>query len=638
MRLHTFHRSLAAALIVLMIALPLMPAPAAAMSTAKEVAQGADINRQIDNQSVLINDPFLTTWVNGIGAKLAALRARQDITYRFEILDSNEVNAFALPGGFLHIDMGLLNYVGSDDELAAVMGHEMGHVERRHVVTLNQKGTLLGILIGVLSILSPIAYVLGGTAGDLAFSKFSREDELQADQYGLLLMTRAGYDPLSNIDMMVGLGRLGKDGPDSAPDKAFQSHPLPKDRINHLLGYPELDNPPADQIIAQGLHDEAEGRFMYARARLTTALAKASGNSIAREHVARLNVALHESGAPGQPHERIAAASLPDAYGLSDVATRIAEARSVTDSDTKLARERSKAAAQDIESLFNALEAQSNSIPNLGSPKKKGNNLSQAVDGLNRITRAINGTLDFSSDALHQAPKLAAENQGPLKDMADTISEGPPTAKTRALLPLYPSLVTALAGSSDQLVQGVDQARAAISMGSDALQTLKDFLAALNGLDTTSGDITSKDMPKVQAAMDHAVSAWEAASTAAADAANLVYAAQTTTLSVQVTLLDLYSSRERYAAFQRALAYRFPGVQTPDYAAVLRSGVAPGELSCNAWLSYETKTPVSQWLQTERRSGLPCTQQALDRHLLGESMEIAEGLIYQNYIQEPAKV
>ena len=97
-------------------------APAAAMSTAKEVSLGAGISKQIDDENVLITDPFLVNWVDGVGGKLAANRYRQDINYQFEILDTDEINAFALPGGFMHADMGLLNFVGSDDELAAVLG------------------------------------------------------------------------------------------------------------------------------------------------------------------------------------------------------------------------------------------------------------------------------------------------------------------------------------------------------------------------------------------------------------------------------------------------------------------------------------------------------------------------------------
>src|ERR1700674_328552 len=254
-------RFIAALTLSVFIATIAMPsAPARAMSTSAEISQGEGLNKQIDRQSLLVTDPFLTTWVTGIGGKLAQYRVRQDITYRFTVINSNEINAFALPGGFIHLDLGLLNTVSSDDELASVMGHEMGHVERRHVVTLRQKGNLLSILIGVLSILTPIAYIFGGYGGDLVFYKFSRQDELQADQYGLLLMSRAGYDPQSTADVLSKLG--GQEG-SAHPDKYFASHPGAKDRVAHVLGYPELSQTNAPQLTAQALHDTDEGRFSY---------------------------------------------------------------------------------------------------------------------------------------------------------------------------------------------------------------------------------------------------------------------------------------------------------------------------------------------------------------------------------------
>src|SRR5271165_4260851 len=213
--------------------------PALAMSTATEISKGGAISQEIDRESLLVDDPFLTNWVNGIGSNLAKYRAREDITYSFHIINSDEINAFALPGGFVHVDMGLLNTVSSDDELAAVMAHEMGHVERRHAVTLEEKANILGVLIGVLSILSPIAYALGGYGGDLAMNKFSRQDELQADQYGLLLMSRAGYDPQSMVSFM---DRLGKEegGDTDVLNKYFEDHPESEARVAHLQGYPQL--------------------------------------------------------------------------------------------------------------------------------------------------------------------------------------------------------------------------------------------------------------------------------------------------------------------------------------------------------------------------------------------------------------
>ncbi|MGI8737708.1 MAG: M48 family metalloprotease [Candidatus Eremiobacter antarcticus] len=631
-------RAIARVMAGILLAVILMPAAAGAMSTEKEIAQGQDLNRQVDDQSMLVTDPFLSNWVNGVGSRLARNRARQEITYRFEIINSDEINAFALPGGYMHADIGLLNFVNSDDELAAVLGHEMGHVERRHVVTLGQKANILGILIGVLSILSPIAYALGGYGGDLAFYKFSRQDELQADQYGLLLMTRAGYDPHANVDLMAHLDKLESSSPGARQEKALLDHPRPKDRIAHLLGYPELNKPSVDQITAQAIHDEQEGRFSYARGRLLTALKQSPDNQLARSHVTRNEIALHESGAPGQLHERSLAYSQAVDAGVEDVAAQLARAQNIGREDARLARDRGKSAQQDIESLFSALESQTHSIPNLGSPKKKGNNLSKAIEGLNHLTRDINGTLDVSSDVIATAPKLTADNQSPLKDLADAISEGPPTAKTRALLPLYPSMIANLSSASDQFVAGIDSARAAISMGSDAVHQLTDFLAALNALDTSSGDIAAKDMPRVQAALNAATTAWDAAAATAANASDITYAAQTQTLSARITFLDLYSSRERYDAYRSALAYRFAGVQLPDYETVLRSGASPGELGCSSWVSYETKSPLALVLREAHATGLSCADLALRHHLMAESMEIAEGLLYENYVDEPAKV
>lgn len=628
-------------LAALLLAGIIMPAlPAAAMSTAKEVAQGQDINKQIADENTLVTDPFLTNWVNGIGAKLAENRYRTDINYRFEILNTDEINAFALPGGFMHADMGLLNFVGSDDELAAVLGHEMGHVERRHVVTLSQKATVLGILIGVISILSPIASMLGGYGGDLAFGKFSRQDELQADRYGLLLMSRAGYDPQSNVDLMAHLGKMEGNAPESRADKALRSHPPPQDRIAHLMGYPELNNPSVDQIVAEAIHDESEGRYSYARARLELALKRSPNHKLAESHLATVQVALHDAGVQvSELHPRsVAFFHELDAFSIGDTATRLAKAQAITRDDAGLARDRAKSARGDMQTLFNSLEGQTHSIPNLGPSKKKGNNLSKAIAGLAHITRDINDTLNMSQDVLGTAPGLIAENLGPLKDMADSISDGPPTAKTRALLPQYPSIAANLSAGSDQLVSAVDDARASIAMGSDSVHKLSDFLAALNALDTTRGDIADKDMGKVQIALDAAAASWDAVAAMALKAANITYAAQTETLSTQITLLDLFSSRERYEAYRRALAFRFPGVQTPDYQTVLNSGVTPGELGCTTWIAYETKDRVSTLLRNQRATGLACADLALRRNLFTESMEVAEGLLYEDYIEVPEKV
>jgi predicted Zn-dependent protease len=631
-----FIAALTLSVFIATIAMP--PAPARAMSTSAEISLGEGLSKQVDRESLLVTDPFLTTWVTGIGDKLAKYRERQDITYRFTVINSDEINAFALPGGFIHVDLGLMNTVSSDDELASVMAHEMGHVERRHVVTLNQKGNLLSILIGVLSILSPIAYLFGGYGGDLLFNKFSRQDELQADQYGLLLMSRAGYDPRSMVDMMERLADM-EGLPQSKADKAFANHPPPKDRVAHLMGYPQLDKPNADQLTQQGLHDQEEGRLSYAQVRLQDALAARSANALASEHLAEVDVALKadEAAAPAGSQLALAQAAAWDAT-RRDLETNLAEATSVTNNDAALVREQAKAGNNDVETFFNQLNSLSSAVPNMGSPKKEGNNLSVALAGLDHIARDVNGTLGLTSDVLGTAPQLLSDNRALLSDLAKPLRESQPSPRTLAVLPSYGAMIAGVGAASDQLVRSSGHARAAISMGTDAAHLLNDYLVVLNSLDTTKGDIDPKDMPKVQAAMDKAVGAWDGVLAMAQRSQDETYAAQTRWLSAQITLLDMTSSRARYDAFARVLAFRFPGIALPDYGTVAGLGVPAGEVACSAWLAFETKQPAVDLIRQGQSSGRSCVDLALDKQLMAESMEIAVGLVYQDYIDKPHKI
>jgi len=629
-------RRFVCALLILCLLTSSVPAPASAMSTQAEIQWGKQLNDEVDSQSFIVTDPFLTNWVGQIGAKLAEHRNRTDITYHFEMIDSNEINSFALPGGFIHVDMGLLNFASSDDQVAAVIGHEMGHVERGHVTSLRNKGNILSILIGVLSILSPIGYLLGGTAGDLAYLKFSRQDELQADQYGLLLMSQAGYDPRSNVDVFAQLGKL--EGNDPAADKYFLDHPAPTDRTAHLLGYPELSQATASTITAAAMHDEMEGRYSYAQARLDDALAKDPSFALARSHISELRIATTESApnADGAGRGVSAAAFETDASATADAAAALAATDNAARDDVAAAADRAKSGGQDVETFVGQLQSLSNAAPNLGTPKKKGNNLSVAVECLNRLTRDINGTIDMTSDVMGTAPGLVDDVRGTIKAMTDPFRDGPLTPKYRALLPWYPSMTNGLRQSADDLVDSIDRSRASITLSQDSLHSAADFFSALNRLDTTSGDISDKDMPAVKASMDAALAVWDRAAQLATQASDEMYAAQSRSLSVQITLNDLESSPDRYAAYQRALEYRFPGVKIPDYQAALASGLPPGELGCAAWYSYESKKPLSDVLATERNTGQSAVDLAREDGLFGESLEIAAGLLLQDYIEKPS--
>src|SRR5450755_1587008 len=224
----TFKRALAAIAAVAVTAAS-FPAPAGAVSTSTEIRMGQLEARQVDAENPLMNDPVLNTWVTGIEDNLAKYRARPDITYTVKIVDTNEINAFSLAGGFIYVNFGTLNFASSDDELAGVLGHETGHVERRHVITGNAKAQVLNILLGILSFTSPFVYRFGNLIGDLSMNKMSRIDELQADQYGLQLMSRAGYDPDAMLSFMEHMQKeFGNSG--NGLEKYFQDHPDPVDR------------------------------------------------------------------------------------------------------------------------------------------------------------------------------------------------------------------------------------------------------------------------------------------------------------------------------------------------------------------------------------------------------------------------
>ena len=173
------------------------PARVLAMSTQKEIALGQSYDQQIVSSSVVETDPLLNAYVQGIAGNLWDQVARKDLPYNVKIMKDSQVNSFATMGGFIYINEGLIDFVQSDDELAGVMGHETGHIERRHVLTSNSKAELIQLLFGIASMFSPIIYAFGGLAEEGLIMKISREDEIQADRYGLQLMSRGGYDPES---------------------------------------------------------------------------------------------------------------------------------------------------------------------------------------------------------------------------------------------------------------------------------------------------------------------------------------------------------------------------------------------------------------------------------------------------------
>src|SRR5690348_5235378 len=255
------------------------PSPALALSTQGEIEMGRAYDQQIVSTNVIENDPLLNQWVQSVSQKLWTETARKDVPYNVKILKESDINAFSTMGGYLYVNEGLLDFVQSDDELAGVIGHETGHIERRHAVTMQTKSNILSLLLGVASMFSPFIYNFGNLLQAGALAKMSRTDELQADRYGLLLMSRAGYDPEAMVSMQQHLVAVDGEHNDLVT-KYFQDHPGGSQRIAHLVGYPELDPTKTNEQekLVWALHDLDEARYNVANAELNDLLKKEPGN------------------------------------------------------------------------------------------------------------------------------------------------------------------------------------------------------------------------------------------------------------------------------------------------------------------------------------------------------------------------
>lgn len=206
----------------------------------QEKKLGADEAAKVEQQMGLLQDPALVPYVESVGQRLAEQSPRRDVMYRFHIVDMVEPNAFALPGGYVYVTRGLLALVNTEDELAGVVGHEIGHVAARHSVQkISRQGpfaVVTGLVAGVTGLVSPlVGNIVGGVgefAQSLVFSPYSRSQENEADKVGQEMTAKAGWEPEGLSDFLNTLGReesLMHDGP--RRPSFFDSHPATPDRV-----------------------------------------------------------------------------------------------------------------------------------------------------------------------------------------------------------------------------------------------------------------------------------------------------------------------------------------------------------------------------------------------------------------------
>jgi predicted Zn-dependent protease len=258
-------------------------------STEKEVRLGRELAAQVDREAKFVDDPVITEYINRVGQNIV-LHSDAKVAFTIKVIDSDEVNAFALPGGFFYVNKGLLLAADNEAELAGVMAHEIAHVAARHAVENNKKAELAQYAVLIPSILlggglGQLIYQGGGFATMLGFMKFTRGAEEEADKLGIQYLYAAGYDPTAMATMFEKIESKSKKKPGFV-SKLFATHPATADRRAASLAlaarFPEKE----EYVISSSEFQRVKSRLL----RLSNARASSSGALPGAE-----------DGAPGRP-------------------------------------------------------------------------------------------------------------------------------------------------------------------------------------------------------------------------------------------------------------------------------------------------------------------------------------------------
>ena len=216
------------------------------LSRSQEIAMGAQAMPEVLKQyGGRIDDPYMQSYVTEVGMKLAAQTEGDyaSLPWQFTVLNSDVVNAFALPGGKVFITKGLLVKLDDEAELAGVLGHEIGHVAAEHAdKQMSDQMIFAGVLVGASigssrsdsDLVRAGVPLLVGVGGEGFLLSYSRKDELEADALGMRYMARAGYDPAAQRDVMEILEKESKKSGSRRPLPFFSTHPYPETRIKKI--------------------------------------------------------------------------------------------------------------------------------------------------------------------------------------------------------------------------------------------------------------------------------------------------------------------------------------------------------------------------------------------------------------------
>ena len=656
--------------VILSLLSAICPAPALATNTQQEIAQGRYYDQQIVESSVIETDPLLNQWVQGVSNKLWAQTARKDVPYNIKIIKDSDINAFSTLGGYVYVNEGLLDFVQSDDELAGVIGHETGHVERRHMVQMRNKSTILNLLLGIAAIFSPFIYNFGNLIQAGAVAKMSREDELQADEYGLLLMSRAGYDPQAMLTMMEHLGALEGEHNDLV-SKYFEDHPGSAARIAHLKGYPELDptKTTPSQRLVWALHDFNEARYNMASIEFADILKTDPGNQQAQLGLSQAQLAdglenksrqtLGELAQSSDVHVRTAAQAQVLALrsmethrvdltrpNLTSLNQKMQDALNVQSQAVAQVGARHDQGHSQLNSLRQRMEAIEYELPDFSRVDVKHGSRLEAVERtLNGMSRSINSAMTDMGQAIEEVGTvdtntnkpngLLGENARILGDMQDALKSSPTPSDAVAVFPSYPQMFTELSSADGDMVRAVDAGRAAAMQLDGGLADLDAFVKRLGQLQLNfMSDYSKMDYESLVPLMETAQASLAQAATSASQAAQLYNMARSRQLSAEITLLGVGTSAPRYDTLAKAINVRW-NVDDLSYIDMLHDNVTPGELTAASIVAADTHTTPQSIIRESHESHRSIVDLANEKGMHAEALEIFLGLIYLDYTDNP---
>jgi Zn-dependent protease with chaperone function len=650
-----------------------VPAPALAMSTQKEIALGQSYDQQIVAGSVIETDPLLNAYIQGVAGNLWNQVERKDVPYSVKIIKDDQINSFATMGGFVYVNEGLIDFVQSDDELASVLGHETGHIERRHVITTNSKAQLLDLLFGLASIFSPIIYELGGLAEAGLMAKIERGDELQADRYGLQLMSRAGYDPESMVTMMAHLAVLQNEHND-AVSKYLEDHPDPAARVAHLMGYPELDPTTITQAqeLVQASSDEERARYSFARLRLDNILKTDPQSSEALLELGQSELALGlpnkseqtlaEAAQLGSPatrataNQRISALRQMEAQQITftkadppNLQTAVTAASATHVANATEIQARATEGKDQLKSVQSRIETLQYEMPDLSQINiKRGSRVEAIVKNLTSMARSLNSALQDAGGGSGPIGGVGTleknKESGALKESADIYGEmlapfeiKPIPTESLAIFPSYPAMMNDLSRADGEMLRSVDAARASLTQLDQTLGDLDEFFKELDHSSVGySGDIGANDYAALTPVMKKCVDELNDAATAASQGAQLFNLARSRQLSARITLLGLGTSPELYSTLRYALQQRF-GSTAIDYRTMLHDGLTPGDVTAATIVAADIKSTPESVIAEAKTSNESIVDVANVHKMHAWPLEIFMGLVYLDYTDDPNK-